>query len=112
MRDPGHPAQDPYGFPGHRLTPKAQDQPPRGPRAGQGWNRAPAGPRKCHLPTLERGELRVWGHHLITSHWTEGFRCITCARVANHKRARYFLKSLPCAGRAGLAGPSSPVGRG
>ena len=44
--------------------PKAQDQPPRGPRAGRGWNRAPACPRKCHLPTLECGELKVWGPHL------------------------------------------------
>ena len=65
--------------------PKAQDQAPRGPRAGRSWNRAPACARKCHLPTLERGELRLWGHRLIISHGTEGFRCITCARVANHK---------------------------
>ena len=88
--------------------PKAQDQGPRGPRAARDGNRAPAFATKCHLPDLERGELRMWGPHLITSHGTEGFRCVTCARIANHKRARYALKTLPCIGRVGLAGPLQP----
>ena len=88
--------------------PKAPDRAPRGQRASRNQGRTQACPRRCHLPTLGHGELRMWGPHLITSHGTEGFRCITCARVANHKRARYALKGLPCADRARLAGPLQP----
>ena len=88
--------------------PKAQDQAPRGPRADRGWGRTTACARKCHLPTLECGELKMWGPRLIASHGTERFRCITCARVANHNKARYALKTLPCTGRGGLAGPLQP----
>ena len=61
--------------------PKAQDQAPRGPRAARGCGRAPPCARKCHLPTLERGELRMWGPHFFAPHGTEGYRCITCARM-------------------------------
>ena len=50
----------------------------------------------------------MWGPHLITLHGTEGFRCITCARIANHRKARYALKTLPCSGRVGLTGPLQP----
>ena len=50
----------------------------------------------------------MWGPHLIASRGTESFRCITCARIANHKRARYALETLPCNGRVGLAGPLQP----
>ena len=50
----------------------------------------------------------MWGPHFITSHGTAGFRCIPCARIANHKRARYALRTLPCTGRVGLAGPLQP----
>ena len=85
--------------------PKAQGQAPRGPHATRGCGRAPPSARKCHLPTLERGELRMRKPHLIGPHGTEGYKCSTCARVANHKRARYALKTLPCSGRYGLAGP-------
>ena len=102
-----HPAQDPT-VPQATDPPKAQDQPRRGPRVSRGWNRPPACPRKCHLSSLECGKLKVWGPHLITSRGTEKFRCITCARVANHKKARYALKSLPRTSRAGLAGPLQP----
>ena len=88
--------------------PKAPDGAPRGQRISRSQGRTQTCPTRCHLPTLEHGELRMWSHHLITSHGTEGFRCITCARLANHKRARYALKGLPCAGRARLAGPLRP----
>ena len=86
--------------------PRTQDRGPRG-RTARANGLSPASHRKCHLPTLQTGELRTWGPHLIASHGTEGFRCITCARVANHKRARYALRT-PCSGRAGLAGPLQP----
>ena len=88
--------------------PKAQDQAPRGPRAARTWSRAPAGTRKCHLPTLVNGKLKVGGPHLLTSHGTERFGCITCARIANHKKARYALETLPCIGRVGMARPLQP----
>ena len=87
--------------------PRTQDQGPRG-RTARASGRTAACPRKCRLPTLQSGELRMWGHHLITSHGTEGFRCISCARIANHRRARYALRTLPCSGRAGLDGPLQP----
>ena len=38
----------------------------------------------------------MWGRHLIAPHGTEGFRCISCARVANHKRGQ-VCPSDPCA---------------
>ena len=85
--------------------PKAQDRAQRGPDAARGRGHGPPRPTKCHFPTMERGELRVWGPHFIAPHGTEGYRCITCARVADHKSARYALKSLPCSGRCGLGGP-------
>ena len=66
--------------------PKAQDQGPRGPRAARDGNRTPAFARKCNFPGLECGELRMWGLAPITSHGTEGFRCVACARIANHGR--------------------------
>ena len=75
--------------------PKAQGHAARRPRAGPGRSQAQACTRRCHLPILEEGELRMWGPHLIKASGTEGFRCISCARVANHKRARYALRSLP-----------------
>ena len=84
---------------------EALDQAPRGPRAARGRGRAPPCARKCHLPILERGELRMWGPHFIAPHGTEGYRCITCARVADHKSASYALRTLPCSSRYGLAGP-------
>ena len=87
--------------------PRTQDQGPRG-RTARASGRTAACPRKCHPPTLQSGELRMWGHHFIAPHGTEGFRCISCARIANHKRARYGLRTLPCSGRAGLAGPLQP----
>ena len=87
-----------------------------GPTARQGKQyhrrtsgQTPACHRKCHLPTLQSGEVRMWGRHLIAPHGTEGFRRISCARVANHKRARYALRTLPCSGLAGLAGPLQPA---
>ena len=88
--------------------PKAQDRAQRGPDAARGRGHGPPRPKKCHLPTLERGELRVWEPHPNAPHGTEGHRCITCARVANHKKARYALKSLPCSRRCGLGGPPRP----
>ena len=88
--------------------PRTQDRGPQG-RSARPGRQIPACLRKCHLPTLQRGELRIWGRHLSPSTAsTEGFRCISCARVANHKRARYALRTLPCSGRAGLAGPLQP----
>ena len=72
--------------------PKAQDQGHRSPRAVRDGSRAPACARKCHLPDLERGELRMWGPRLITSHKTERFRSITCARtVSFHNSNRTIL---------------------
>ena len=93
--------------------PKAQDQAPRGPRAARGWGRATTCARKCHLPTLECREFGVWGPHLVASHGTEELRCITCARVANHSRARYAFQTLLCT-QAGVAwqAPSSHTGQG
>ena len=85
--------------------PRTQDRAQRGPGAARRRSHGPPRPRKCHLPTLEPVELRVWGPHLIAPHGTEAYRCITCARVANHKRARYALKYLPCSGRCGLGPP-------
>ena len=85
--------------------PRTQDRAQRGPGAARGRSNGPPRPRTCHPPTLEPGELRVWGPHLIAPHGTEGYRCITCAKVANHKKARYALKYLPCSGRCGLGGP-------
>ena len=88
--------------------PKAQDQAPRGPHAARGCGRAPPCARKCHPPHPENGELKMRGPHLIAPHGTEGYRCITCAKVANHKKTRYALKTLPCSGRYRLAGPVQP----
>ena len=89
--------------------PRTQDRGPRG-RAARTGDPCPASRRKCHLLTLQAGELRTWGPHLIAPHGTQGFRCVACARVANHKRARYALRTLPWSGRAGLAGPLQPRG--
>ena len=83
--------------------PRTQDRAQRGPGAARGSGHGPARPRKCHFPTLEPGELRLWGPHLFAPHGSEGYRCIACGRTANHKRARYALKYLPCAVRCGLA---------
>ena len=88
--------------------PAAQDQAQRGPGTARGRGRAPPRPRKCHLPTLECGELRVWGPHITAPHGTEGYRCITCARIANHKGAGYAFRTLPYSGRCGLGGPPRP----
>ena len=92
--------------------PRTQDRAQRGPGAARGCDHGPARPRKCHPPTLEPGELRVWGPHFIAPHGSEGYRCITCGRTANHKRSRYVLKYLPCAGRCGLGGPPAHAGPG
>ena len=98
-----------------RILTAAQEADPQGTqgRSPQARSARPAGPahagrRKCHLPTLQPGEMRTWGPHLIAQHGEEGFRCVACARVANHKRARYALRTLPCSGRPGLAGPLQP----
>lgn len=48
------------------------------------------------------------GPHLIAPHGSEGYRCIAFGRTANHKRARYALKHLPCAGRCGLGWAPRP----
>ena len=100
-----------------RVLTAVQDADPRGSqeegsraRAARAANPMPASRRKCHLPSLQAGEMRTWGPHLIAPHGTQGFRCVACARVANHRRAKYALKTLPCSGRAGLAGPSQPRG--
>ena len=69
--------------------PKTQDRAQRGPGVARGCGHGPLSPRKCHLPTLEPGDLRMWGPHLIAPHGSEGYRCITCGRIPNHKRARY-----------------------
>ena len=86
--------------------PRMQGRVQRGPGAARGSGNGPARPRKCHLPTLEPGELRLWGPHLIAPHGSECYRCMTCGRTANHKRARYAFKYLPC--RCGLGGAPRP----
>ena len=48
--------------------PRTQDRAQRGPGAARGCSHGAPRPRKCHLPTLEPGELRVWGLHLIAPH--------------------------------------------
>ena len=88
--------------------PRTQDWAQRGLGAARRSGHGPARPRKCHPLTLEPGELRLWGPHPIAPHGPEGYRCITCGRTANHKRARYALKYLPCAGRCGLGGAPRP----
>ena len=97
LRRPKHPTR-----PKHRIKPRAAPVRPvdvAGPRPAPG---------SATPPTLERGKLKMWGPHLTAPHGTEGHKCITCARVANHKRARYALKTSPCSGRYGLAGPLQP----
>ena len=85
-----------------------QDRGPRA-RAARAADPVPASRKKCHLPTLQAGDLRTWGPHLIAPHGTQGFRCVACARVANHKRARGPSR-VP--GGLALLDPCNPAARG
>ena len=75
---------------------------------GGGRRRPSQGPHGCprvsHLPVLQPGETKPWGPHIIEAHGESGFRCLSCARTANHKRAKYALKTLSCTDRPRLAG--------
>ena len=86
--------------------PKTRDQGPRGPRVACGGNRAPA----CwRFPILDCRELRVWGLHPITSHGRKGSGASLAPGSPTTRRlGMYALKTLPCTGRVGLAGPSQP----